>query len=323
MNTVDVIVREVGLRDGLQMLQRSCRPRRSSPGSGPKRRRRAGDRGHLLRAAEARSRSSPTRRMVTGSAGGAGFDGIRADAELQGAERGFDARRAQAQLRDVGQPHPQPEERPAEREESVADFARIVEMVRSATAGPAAADRRRLSSALGCSYEGRVAGRPRSSRCAVHLARGRGRRAYGAGHGRLRRPETGAEGVPRRAGGGRRHAGRRALHDTRGLGLANVAAALECGVRRFDASLAGLGGCQFAPGATGTSSWTTCASCSTPWECRPAWTWRSWCRCARSSRDSAGHPRCRVHLLVRGCHRTTCAARAAAPASPPDRGLHH
>jgi hydroxymethylglutaryl-CoA lyase len=30
-----------------------------------------------------------------------------------------------------------------------------------------------------------------------------------------------------------------------------VAAALECGVRRFDASLAGLGGCQFAPGATG------------------------------------------------------------------------
>ena len=41
------------------------------------------------------------------------------------------------------------------------------------------------------------------------------------------------------------------LHDTRGLGLANVAAALECGVRRFDASLAGLGGCQFVPNATG------------------------------------------------------------------------
>ena len=41
------------------------------------------------------------------------------------------------------------------------------------------------------------------------------------------------------------------FHDTRGLGLANVAAALETGVRRFDASLAGLGGCPFAPGATG------------------------------------------------------------------------
>lgn len=41
------------------------------------------------------------------------------------------------------------------------------------------------------------------------------------------------------------------FHDTRGLGLANVSAALEAGVRRFDASLAGLGGCPFAPGATG------------------------------------------------------------------------
>jgi hydroxymethylglutaryl-CoA lyase len=41
------------------------------------------------------------------------------------------------------------------------------------------------------------------------------------------------------------------FHDTRGLGLANVVAALECGVRSFDASLAGLGGCPFAPGATG------------------------------------------------------------------------
>lgn len=41
------------------------------------------------------------------------------------------------------------------------------------------------------------------------------------------------------------------LHDTRGLGLANVYAALEAGVARFDASLGGLGGCPFIPGATG------------------------------------------------------------------------
>lgn len=41
------------------------------------------------------------------------------------------------------------------------------------------------------------------------------------------------------------------FHDTRGLGLANAYAALEAGCRRFDASLAGLGGCPFAPGATG------------------------------------------------------------------------
>ncbi|MFB6248408.1 MAG: hydroxymethylglutaryl-CoA lyase [Salinibacter sp.] len=41
------------------------------------------------------------------------------------------------------------------------------------------------------------------------------------------------------------------LHDTRGLGLANVYAALQCGVGRFDASLAGMGGCPFIEGATG------------------------------------------------------------------------
>ncbi len=41
------------------------------------------------------------------------------------------------------------------------------------------------------------------------------------------------------------------FHDTRGMGLANVAAALDPGVRKFDAALAGLGGCPFAPGATG------------------------------------------------------------------------
>jgi hydroxymethylglutaryl-CoA lyase len=41
------------------------------------------------------------------------------------------------------------------------------------------------------------------------------------------------------------------FHDTRGLGLANVYAALEAGIRRFDASLGGMGGCPFAPEATG------------------------------------------------------------------------
>ncbi|WP_454730694.1 MULTISPECIES: hydroxymethylglutaryl-CoA lyase [Cupriavidus] len=41
------------------------------------------------------------------------------------------------------------------------------------------------------------------------------------------------------------------FHDTRGLGLANVIAALDAGVRCFDASLGGLGGCPFAPNATG------------------------------------------------------------------------
>jgi len=41
------------------------------------------------------------------------------------------------------------------------------------------------------------------------------------------------------------------LHNTRGMGLANVLAGLESGADRFDASLGGLGGCPYAPGATG------------------------------------------------------------------------
>jgi hydroxymethylglutaryl-CoA lyase len=41
------------------------------------------------------------------------------------------------------------------------------------------------------------------------------------------------------------------LHNTRGLGLANVLAGLEVGITTFDSSLGGLGGCPFAPGASG------------------------------------------------------------------------
>ncbi len=44
------------------------------------------------------------------------------------------------------------------------------------------------------------------------------------------------------------------FHDTRGLALANVMAALEVGVTKFDASLAGIGGCPHAPGASGNVS---------------------------------------------------------------------
>jgi len=44
------------------------------------------------------------------------------------------------------------------------------------------------------------------------------------------------------------------FHDTRGLALANVYAALQLGVNRFDASLAGIGGCPHAPGASGNAA---------------------------------------------------------------------
>ena len=60
------------------------------------------------------------------------------------------------------------------------------------------------------------------------------------------------------------------FHDTRGLGLANVLAALQCGVTRFDACLAGIGGCPHAPARERQrrqrGPWPTCwaAWASTP-----------------------------------------------------------
>ena len=44
------------------------------------------------------------------------------------------------------------------------------------------------------------------------------------------------------------------FHDTRGLALANIVAAMQAGVRTFDSSLAGIGGCPHAPGASGNAS---------------------------------------------------------------------
>jgi hydroxymethylglutaryl-CoA lyase len=44
------------------------------------------------------------------------------------------------------------------------------------------------------------------------------------------------------------------MHDTRGTALVNVMAGLLLGIRAFDASAAGLGGCPFAPGATGNAA---------------------------------------------------------------------
>ena len=44
------------------------------------------------------------------------------------------------------------------------------------------------------------------------------------------------------------------FHNTRGMGLANVLAAVQGGIERFDGSLGGLGGCPYAPGASGNIS---------------------------------------------------------------------
>lgn len=137
-----------------------------------------------------------------------------------------------------------------EREESVADFKKIVEMVRALPAGTRPKVVGGLSTALGCSYEGRV---PVADvvRYAVQLVEAGADEIVVAdtvGYADPVQVRTVFKAVMAELGALPVAAH---FHDTRGTGLANVGAAVECGVRRFDASLAGLGGCPFAPGASG------------------------------------------------------------------------
>jgi len=135
-------------------------------------------------------------------------------------------------------------------DESVVEFARICELVRSVN------PRRRpkvsggLATAFGCTIEGPVA-EDRVVALAEKLAEVGAdevvvadtvgyaapaaiRRVFRAVIAALGRLPVAAH-----------------FHDTRGLGLANVLAAWDVGVRAFDASLGGFGGCPYAPGASG------------------------------------------------------------------------
>ena len=134
--------------------------------------------------------------------------------------------------------------------DSVADFRAIVELIKAQPPGKRPIIVGGLSTALGCSYEGRVAV-SQVVKYATQLME--------AGADELVVADTVGYADPRLV----REVFRAVLaevgdtpvgahfHDTRGTGLANVSAALDCGITRFDASLAGLGGCPFAPGASG------------------------------------------------------------------------
>jgi len=136
------------------------------------------------------------------------------------------------------------------REESVADFAKIAALIKSLDPAKRPVLGAGLSTALGCTIEGQI---PEDDvvRYAVQLAQagadelivadtvgyadpGSVRRVFKAVQAALKPLPVAAH-----------------FHDTRGVGLANALAAVDTGVKRFDACLAGLGGCPFAPGASG------------------------------------------------------------------------
>ena len=133
-------------------------------------------------------------------------------------------------------------------EESVEDFRRVVALCRDS--GKAVKVNCGLATAFGCTIEGDV-DEDRVRRIANEVAE--------AGANGIILADTVGYGQPAAIG----RVFRRVIadvaplpvaahfHDTRGLGLANVLAAFDAGCRQFDASLGGLGGCPYAPGATG------------------------------------------------------------------------
>jgi hydroxymethylglutaryl-CoA lyase len=134
--------------------------------------------------------------------------------------------------------------------ESIADFRRVVALVHAAPPGRRPRLACGLATAFGCTIEGDVE-EDRVCQIAAEVAE--------AGADAITLADTVGYGNPAAV----ERVFRRVIaevaplpvsghfHDTRGLGLANVLAALNAGARAFDASLGGLGGCPYAPGATG------------------------------------------------------------------------
>jgi hydroxymethylglutaryl-CoA lyase len=139
-------------------------------------------------------------------------------------------------------------------DESIEDFRRVVALCRDHGREQGGDNRPRincgLATAFGCTIEGDV-DEDRVLRIAVEVAE--------AGADGIILADTVGYGQPAAIG----RVFRRVIadvaplpvsahfHDTRGLGLANVLAAFAAGCTAFDASLGGLGGCPYAPGATG------------------------------------------------------------------------
>ena len=134
-------------------------------------------------------------------------------------------------------------------DESAADFERMVELVRHYP-GRKPIVVGGLSTALGCTIEGAVS-QDAVRRLATRLAQAGAREIILADTVGYADPAS----VKRLFTSVKQDLGDLPLtahfHDTRGLGLANVAAAFDAGARSFDASLGGLGGCPYAPGASG------------------------------------------------------------------------
>lgn len=180
-------------------------------------------------------------------------DGLTAAAlipNLKGAQRGFELGVHKLNfVMSVSETHNQKNVRRS-REASLEEFRNIVAEARALPMDKRPVICGGLATALGCSYEGRMA-LSEVVRWTVALLE--------AGAEELIIPDTVGYAAPALVTQVFRAVLAEAgsipvaahFHDTRGTGLANLAAALDTGVKHFDASLGGTGGCPFAPGASG------------------------------------------------------------------------
>jgi len=135
-------------------------------------------------------------------------------------------------------------------DEQVAELRRIVELRDAQEDGYRPAVSGALSTAFGCSIEGAVDERE-VVRLAVALAEAGAddvSLADTVGYANPAQVKRLVAAVRREIGG---KLGGVHLHNTRGTGLANALAAIEAGITALDSSLGGLGGCPYAPGASG------------------------------------------------------------------------
>jgi len=169
---------------------------------------------------------------------------------LRGAERAFEARVHKVNfVLSASESHNRQNVRRSTAE-SLADFARIVELRNSRAAWRAIQLCGGVSTAFGCTIEGAISESTVLTLAEKYAQAGADKISIADTVGYANPPQ-----VKRMFTRLRERLGTLDLtahfHDTRGLGLANVYAALEAGVRSFDASLGGMGGCPWAPGATG------------------------------------------------------------------------
>jgi len=244
-----VVLREVGLRDGLQLVK-------TFPSTEAKRRWLAEEHAAGVRHFEVGSflpaktfaQFADVREMVRAVAALPGAHGVALVLNERGVDEALESGAGEiASVVSATEAHSQANARRS-RESAIANIRRLCELRDAAAHGPIV--HAAISMALGCSIAGAVD--PNEVLRLVEKCLEAGVDAVGIA-------DTVGYAGPKQVGDLTKAAVRLAgkkpicvhLHDTRGMGIANASAALDAGARVLDGSLGGLGGCPFAPGATG------------------------------------------------------------------------